>query len=105
MTVGPTLPYRTGTVEGHVNRVMFLKRQSNGRADSDLLRRRILLTPRTVTPGDPEMLIRTAYEGHRQQGVNLAWWRSRHNGFSAAMSSAITSAARPVIRRLLMTSA
>jgi hypothetical protein len=45
VTVGLTLPYSSGMVEGHINRVKFLKRQGYGRAGFDLLRRRILLTP------------------------------------------------------------
>jgi transposase len=37
------LPWSTGPVEGHINRVKMLKRQSYGRAKFDLLRRRVLL--------------------------------------------------------------
>jgi transposase len=33
----------SGAVEGHVNRIKMLKRQMYGRANPDLLRRRILL--------------------------------------------------------------
>ena len=36
------LPYSNGMVEGHVNRVKFIKRQGYGRAKFDLLRLRIL---------------------------------------------------------------
>jgi len=43
VTAGLTLPYSSGMVEGHVNRIKFLKRQGYGRANFDLLRRRILL--------------------------------------------------------------
>lgn len=39
---GLTLPWNSGAVEGHVNRVKMLKRQMYGRAKFDLLRRRIL---------------------------------------------------------------
>ena len=45
VTAGLTLPYSSGMVEGHVNLVKFLKRQGFGRANFDLLRRRVLLTP------------------------------------------------------------
>ncbi|MEU5187687.1 ISL3 family transposase [Streptomyces klenkii] len=45
VTAGLTLPYSSGMVEGHVNRIKFLKRQGYGRANFDLLRRRVLLTP------------------------------------------------------------
>jgi transposase len=37
-----TSPHSQGQVEGHVNRVKMLKRQTYGRADFDLLRRRVL---------------------------------------------------------------
>ena len=38
-----TLPYSSGAVEGHVNRIKMLKRQMCGRANLDLLRKRVLL--------------------------------------------------------------
>jgi transposase len=41
---GLTLPWSSGPVEGHVNRLKMLKRQMFGRADLDLLRRRVLGT-------------------------------------------------------------
>jgi transposase len=43
VTAGLTLPYSSGPVEGHVNRTKMLKRQMYGRANPDLLRKRILL--------------------------------------------------------------
>jgi transposase len=43
VTNGLTLPYSSGPVEGHVNRVKMLKRQMYGRANLDLLRKRVLL--------------------------------------------------------------
>jgi transposase len=43
VTAGLTLPWSSGAVEGHVNRIKMLKRQMFGRAKSDLLRKRILL--------------------------------------------------------------
>ena len=43
---GMTLPWSTGPVEGHINRLKMLKRQMFGRAYLDLLRRRFLRTPR-----------------------------------------------------------
>ncbi|MFI6485922.1 ISL3 family transposase [Nonomuraea sp. NPDC050663] len=39
---GLTLPYSSGPVEGHVNRIKMIKRQMYGRANPDLLRKRIL---------------------------------------------------------------
>jgi len=39
---GVTLPWSTGPVEGHINRLKMLKRQMFGRARLDLLRRRFL---------------------------------------------------------------
>ncbi|MFF4776531.1 ISL3 family transposase [Microtetraspora fusca] len=40
---GLTLPHSSGKVEGHVNRIKMLKRQMYGRANPDLLRKRVLL--------------------------------------------------------------
>ena len=41
---GLTLPWNSGKVEGHVNRLKMLKRQTYGRAGHALLRKRVLLT-------------------------------------------------------------
>ncbi|MEU2718757.1 transposase [Streptomyces sp. NPDC007205] len=41
-TAGLTLPWSSGVVEGHVNRVKTLKRATYGRASFELLRTRIL---------------------------------------------------------------
>jgi transposase len=43
VTNGLTLPYSSGAVEGNVNRIKMLKRQMYGRANLDLLRKRVLL--------------------------------------------------------------
>jgi transposase len=43
VTAGLTLPWSSGTVEGHVNRIKMIRRQMYGRARPDLLRKRILL--------------------------------------------------------------
>jgi transposase len=40
---GLTLPHNSGAVEGHVNRIKMIKRQMYGRANLDLLRKRVLL--------------------------------------------------------------
>ncbi|MER5299673.1 transposase [Streptomyces lasiicapitis] len=45
VTAGLTLPWNSGVVEGHVNRIKMLKRQMFGRAGFALLRKRVLLTP------------------------------------------------------------
>ncbi|MGW9176276.1 ISL3 family transposase [Streptomyces decoyicus] len=42
---GLMLPWNSGVVEGHVNRIKMLKRQGFGRAGFELLRRRVLLAP------------------------------------------------------------
>ncbi|MET9994306.1 transposase [Streptomyces mutabilis] len=42
---GLTLPWNSGVVEGHVNRIKMLKRQMFGRAGCALLRKRVLLAP------------------------------------------------------------
>ncbi|MER5935241.1 hypothetical protein [Streptomyces sp. NPDC002054] len=38
-----SLPWNSGVVEGHVNRIKMLKRQMFGRAGFELLRKRVLL--------------------------------------------------------------
>jgi transposase len=43
VTAGLTLPYNSGPVEGTVNRIKMIKRQMFGRANFDLLRKRVLL--------------------------------------------------------------
>jgi transposase len=43
VTAGLTLPYSSGVVEGHVNRIKMIKRQMYGRAKPDLLGQRVLL--------------------------------------------------------------
>jgi transposase len=44
VTAGLTLPWSSGPVEGHVNRIKMIKRQMFGRAGFALLRKRMLLT-------------------------------------------------------------
>nr|WP_263453966.1 transposase [Streptomyces griseocarneus] len=43
VTAGLTLPWSSGVVEGHVNRIKMIKRQMYGRAGFGLLRKRVLL--------------------------------------------------------------
>ncbi|EHM30428.1 IS6 family transposase [Streptomyces sp. W007] len=43
VTAGLTLPWSSGIVEGHVNRIKMIKRQMYGRAGFGLLRKRVLL--------------------------------------------------------------
>jgi transposase len=43
VNAGLTLPYSSGPVEGTVNRIKMIKRQMFGRANFDLLRKRVLL--------------------------------------------------------------
>lgn len=43
VTVGLTLRWNSGPVEGHVDRIKMFKRQMLGRAKPDLLRKRVLL--------------------------------------------------------------
>jgi transposase len=49
---GVTLPWSTGPVEGHINRLKMLKRQMFGRARLDLLGRRFLRAPRLQARSD-----------------------------------------------------
>jgi transposase len=54
---GVTLPWSSGPVEGHINRLKMLKRQMFGRARLDLLSRRFLRAPdegQAQTPGQYE---------------------------------------------------
>jgi transposase len=44
VTAGLTLHHNSGPVEGHVNRIKMIKRAMYGRANLDLLRRRVLPT-------------------------------------------------------------
>jgi len=44
VVAGLTQTRSSGAVEGNVNRIKMLKRQMYGRANTDLLRKRILLT-------------------------------------------------------------
>jgi transposase len=44
VVAGLTLPWNSGPVEGHVNRIKMLKRQMYGRAGFALLRKRVLLS-------------------------------------------------------------
>jgi transposase len=44
VTNGLTLPHTSGAVEGNITKIKALKRQMYGRANLDLLRKRILLT-------------------------------------------------------------
>ncbi len=43
VVAGLTLPYSTGPVEGHINRLKLLKKQSYGRAGGAHLSRRLLV--------------------------------------------------------------
>nr|WP_225634599.1 transposase [Streptomyces solaniscabiei] len=43
VTAGLTMPWSSGIVEGHVNRIKMIKRQMYGRAGFKLLRKRVLL--------------------------------------------------------------
>jgi hypothetical protein len=45
VVAGLTLPWISGVVEGHVNRIKMLKRQMSGCAGFCLLRKRVLLAP------------------------------------------------------------
>jgi transposase len=45
VTAGLTLPYSSGSIEGNVNRIKAIKRQMYGRANLDLLRKRVIHHP------------------------------------------------------------
>jgi transposase len=46
VVAGLSLRYSSGAVEGHNNKIKMLKRQMFGRANFDLLRKRVLLSAR-----------------------------------------------------------
>jgi transposase len=52
---GVTLPWSTGPVEGHINRLKMLKRHMFGRARLDLLSRRFMLAPRGKQAQTPDL--------------------------------------------------
>lgn len=62
VTAGLTVPYSSGPVEGHVNRIKMIKRQMYGRASPDLLRKRVLLA--RLTPS------RQLSQSHRNLAVD-----------------------------------
>ena len=67
---GVTLPWSSGPVEGHINRLKMLKRQMFGRARLDLLSRRFLLAPRDRRARGPYPQERSdAYPGSGGVGV------------------------------------
>jgi transposase len=47
ITAGITLPWSSGPVEGHINRLKMLKRHMFGRAHLNLLSRRFVWAPQT----------------------------------------------------------
>jgi transposase len=53
VNAGMTLPWSTGPVAGHINRLKMLTRQMCGRARRDLLSRRFLLAPRRAQRSEP----------------------------------------------------
>jgi len=72
---GVTLPWSTGPVEGHINRLKMLKRQMFGRAHLDLLSRRFVLasrreqaqTPGLCAPSPPTQTLRPHNTGSRRK--------------------------------------
>ncbi|WP_087924530.1 transposase [Streptomyces albireticuli] len=46
VVAGLSMPYSSGPIEGHNNKIKMLKRQMFGRANFDLLRKRVLLAAR-----------------------------------------------------------
>jgi hypothetical protein len=54
---GVTLPWSSGPVEGHINRLKMLKRQMFGRARLDLLSRRFVLAPQKGQAQAPGQMV------------------------------------------------
>jgi hypothetical protein len=68
VTAGLTVPYSSGAVEGHVNRIKMIKRQMYGRARPDLLRKRVLATDRSRQLRQSHFLMATDKAGHLAGG-------------------------------------
>ena len=73
---GVTLPWSTGPVEGHINRLKMLKRQMFGRARLDLLSRRFVEAPRGDRPRLPAHL----HRHRRTPRPHSHAGRQRHRG-------------------------
>ena len=71
---GVTLPWSSGPVEGHINRLKLLKRQMFGRAHLDLLSRRFPWAPR----GAPGHRPGSQHPGPPRASGGLARDRARH---------------------------
>jgi transposase len=54
---GLTLPWSSGPVEGHINRLKMLKRQMFGRARLDLLSRRFVRPPHQRQAEEPSQMV------------------------------------------------
>jgi transposase len=78
VTAGLSLPWSSGPVEGTVNRIKMLKRQMYGRANFDLLRKRILLAlARRMRIGDrrpdPASFVDAQHAAHMGQAWPECW--------------------------------
>jgi hypothetical protein len=86
---GLSMPWNSGAVEGNVNRLKTIKRQMYGRANFDLLRRRVLLAH-----WHHEIRARTSFTCRRHDadasvevghtGVESHWRAPGRNGRAAA---------------------
>ncbi|MFJ9710768.1 transposase [Streptomyces sp. NPDC101234] len=76
---GLTLPWSSGPVEGHVNRIKMLKRQMYGRASLPLLRKRVLLARHSVTASRKSWLNQDLKPGKGKGGARRCWskWWAR----------------------------
>ncbi|MFJ4831723.1 transposase [Streptomyces sp. NPDC088747] len=64
VTASLTLPYSSGLVEGHVNRIKTIKRQMYGRASFTLLRTCVLLQPQSSRKRGHNQLACSVTNGH-----------------------------------------
>ena len=71
VTAGLILPWNSGVVEGHVNRIKRLKPQMYGRANPDLLRRRILLASQRPRRPPHEKWARTSFTCRRHEPLTF----------------------------------
>ena len=98
---GVTLPWSSGPVEGHINRLKMLKRQMFGRAHLDLLSRRFLQAPRgpghrpgSQHPAHPEPAAASPETGRGMAAHDA--WRASTMSRQARAWLAIARLSRPM---------
>jgi transposase len=81
---GLTLPWSNGLLEGHVNRLKLIKRSMYGRAKFDLLRLRVLHSPKT----------RLQYQSHKTEGKQKGPRVKEHEAGETSLKAQQTPSAK-----------